>query len=219
MEPSPAGRPAFTVIGGPNGAGKSTMTLALARQGYELGQIVNPDVIAAALPGPDTTRDARAGRETLHRTRALIGGRRTFSRETTLSSSEILRTIRTAKEAGFRVNLFFVGVDSLRTSEARVRNRVALGGHDIPAEVQARRFCRTFANAARAARLADVTYFMDSGERRFSCVGIAHEGVMVWDRRPAAPQWLNRVRRQLERGAAGGRVRPPDFLRDLGHGR
>ena len=124
MERAAPSRPVFTVIGGPNGAGKSTYTEGLAARGYPLGEVVNPDVIAANLPGPDATRDARAGRETLRRTRALIASGQTFSRETTLSGSEILRTMQAAKDAGFTVNLFVVGVDSLQTSQRRVEQRV-----------------------------------------------------------------------------------------------
>ena len=127
MEQARSDQPVFTVIGGPNGAGKSTYTDRLAAAGYDLGEVVNPDVIAAPLPGPDRTRDARAGRETLHRTRALIVDGQTFSRETTLSGREILRTMQAAKDAGFRINLFFVGVDSLETSRRRVEDRVREG--------------------------------------------------------------------------------------------
>ena len=94
MERTGPGRAVFTVIGGPNGAGKSTYTEGLAVRGYPLGELVNPDMIAAVLPGPDATRDTRAGRETLERTRALIASGQTFSRETTLSGSEILRTMQ-----------------------------------------------------------------------------------------------------------------------------
>ena len=67
MERAALDRPVFSVIGGPNGAGKSTYTDRLAAAGYNLGEVVNPDVIAANLPGPDATRDARAGREKLPR--------------------------------------------------------------------------------------------------------------------------------------------------------
>ena len=139
MRQPAAERPVFTVIGGPNGAGKSTFTDALRQTPYALGEVLNPDVIAAALPGPDATRDPRAGRETLRRTGARIANGATFSRETTLSSREILRTMQAANAAGFEVNLFFVGVDRLDTSQSRVRQRVAQGGHDIPPEAQPRR--------------------------------------------------------------------------------
>ena len=50
MERAALDRPVFTVIGGPNGAGKSTYTEGLAARGYPLGEVVNPDVIAANLP-------------------------------------------------------------------------------------------------------------------------------------------------------------------------
>ena len=204
MERAVLGRPVFTVIGGPNGAGKSTYTEGLAARGYPLGEVVNPDVIAANLPGPDATRDARAGRETLRRTRVLIASGQTFSRETTLSGSEILRTMRAAKNAGFTVNLFFVGVDSVDISKARVRRRVARGGHGIPEHVQARRFDRSLDHAALAARVADTTVFVNSMEEQFQSVGMARRGVMAWRADVPGPQWLDRITRDLARTASTG---------------
>ena len=202
MERVALDRPVFTVIGGPNGAGKSTYTDRLAAAEYDLGEVVNPDVIAANLPGPDATRDARAGRETLHRTRALIASGRTFSRETTLSGSEILRTMQAAKNAGFTVNLFFVGVDSVDISRARVKRRVERGGHGIPEQVQARRFNRSLANAALAARIADTTVFVSSMEEQFQSVGMARRGVMVWQADVPGLQWLDRTTQDLARTAS-----------------
>ena len=66
MERAGSGRPVFTVIGGPNGAGKSTYKEGLAARNYPLGEVVNPDVIAADLPGPDAMRDARSGNPASH---------------------------------------------------------------------------------------------------------------------------------------------------------
>lgn len=216
IEQARSGHPVFTVIGGPNGAGKSTYTDRLAAAGYDLGEVVNPDVIAAALPGPDATRDARAGRETLHRTRALIASGQTFSRETTLSGSEILRTMQAAKDAGFRVNLFFVGVDSLETSRRRVEDRVSEGGHGIPWQVQERRFGRSFDNAVRAARIADTTVFVHSRDKAFQSVGMARRGVMAWRVDMPGLQWLDRVTEGLARSASMGHRRSGG---DIGHGR
>ena len=204
MERARPGRPVFTVIGGPNGAGKSTYAEGLAARSCPLGEVVNPDMIAAVLPGPDATRDTRAGRETLKRTRALIANGQTFSRETTLSGSEILRTMQGAKEAGFTVNLFFVGVDSLETSRRRVEDRVSKGGHDIPRHVQERRFGRSFANAVRAVRVADTTVFVHSREEQFQSVGMARHGVMAWRADIPGLGWLDRITQAM------GRLRPGD---------
>ena len=215
MERTGSGRAVFTVIGGPNGAGKSTYTQGLAVRGYPLGELVNPDMIAAVLPGPDATRDTRAGRETLERTRALIASGQTFSRETTLSGNEILRTMQAAKEAGFRVNLFFVGVDSLETSRRRVEDRVSKGGHDIPRHVQERRFDRSFDNAARAARIADTTVFVHSREEQFQSVGMARRGVMAWRADKPGLRWLDRITQGLVRSAPTG---PPPSGDDPGRG-
>ena len=204
MERSASGRPVFTVIGGPNGVGKSTYMDRLAAAGYSLGEVVDPDVIAAALPEPDATRDARAGRETLRRTRALILSGQTFSRETTLSGREILRTMQAAKKAGFRVSLFFLGVDSLETSRRRVEDRVRKGGHGIPRQVQERRFDRSFANAARAARIADTTVSVHSREEQFQSVGMARHGMMAWRADIPGLRWLDRVTEDLARSAPTG---------------
>ena len=210
MEQTGPGRPLFTVIAGPNGAGKSTYAEGLTARGYPLGEAVNPDVIAAALPGPDATRDTRAGRETLRRTRALIASGQTFGRETTLSGSEILRTMQAAKEAGFRINLFFVGVDSLETSRRRVQDRVSKGGHDIPRHVQERRFGRSFANAARATRIADTTVFVHSREEQFQSVSMARHGVVTWRADIPSLGWLDRITQDLERPTPTRRPRSDD---------
>ena len=135
MERTASDRPVFAVIGVLNEAGKYTYTDGLVAKGYPLDEVVYPDMLAAVLPGPDATRGTRANLETLHRTRALINSRRMFSRETMLSGSEILQTTR-AYDAGFRVNLLFVGVDSADISKGRVKRRVERGGM-APEQVQA----------------------------------------------------------------------------------
>ena len=178
--------------------GKSTYTEGLAARGYRLGEVVNPDVIAANLPGPDATRDARAGRETLRRTRALIASGQMFSRETTLSGSEILRTMRAAKNAGFTVNLFFAGVDSVDISRARVRRRVERGGHGIPEQVQARRFDRSLSRGTGGADRGYDGVCQQHGRT------IPKRGVMAWRADVPGLQWLDRIAKNLARTASTG---------------
>ena len=183
----------FTVVAGPNGVGKSTLIEDLRDHGFPLGPFINPDDIARTLEGSPASRDLRAGRETLHRTRARIAGSETFSRESTLTSREILRSMQSAKDAGFHVILLFVGVECLITSRDRVVARVARGGHDIPEDIQERRFDKSVENAVRATEVAHRSFFLDNTtESGHRLVGFAfnHHLVYVASRTPA---WFTRI--------------------------
>lgn len=71
-----------------------------------------------------------------------------------------LRLADRAKAFGYRVDLVFIGCARPEHSMARVRARVAMGGHDIPEEDQRRRFQRVFDNGALlAGRVDDIALF------------------------------------------------------------
>lgn len=186
----------LTVIGGPNGAGKSTIAEKLQRSGYDIGTFVNPDIIAARLGGPENTKDLRAGRKTLKIIKELIDKGESFTRETTLTSHEIIRTMRDARKLGYMVNLIYVCVEDVSTSKARVRNRVALGGHDIPEDVQERRFQKSLDNAPRAAREADYAIFYHNGAKGHELVAEALKG-RVTHTSNSLPNWTQQVVKAL----------------------
>jgi predicted ABC-type ATPase len=69
------------------------------------------------------------------------GGRReSFAFETTLSGRSYARHIPRWRKAGYHVKLIFLSLPSADLAIARVRNRAAQGGHDVPPEVVRRRF-------------------------------------------------------------------------------
>ena len=195
--------PQFTVIAGPNGAGKSSLKQDLDDVGYTLGPYVNPDDIARTLPPDTPARDLVAGRETLRETRTLIKGGVTFSRESTLSSNEILRTMSTARSAGFLVKLFFVGIEQLTTSKSRVMIRTARGGHDIPEDAQERRFEKTFVNAVRATQIAHLAWFKDNTSQTdpHRDVAIAYNAHLLVETQP--PRWFAAIAAEFPRWRRG----------------
>ena len=99
----------------------------------------------------------RAGREALRRRRDALGAGRSHLVETTLAGSGILRHMTAARREGYRIVLHYVSVVSPDRALDRIRNRVALGGHDIPEADVRRRFVRSHANlpAAMEARGPD----------------------------------------------------------------
>jgi predicted ABC-type ATPase len=123
------------VLAGVNGAGKSSIGGAALRQ--RGAHYFNPDEAARAIREAHprlTQREANGlawneGRRLLER--AIAGGL-DFAFETTLGASTIPRLLAQAADAGTQVWVWYVGLDSPERHLARVRSRVAAGGHDIP---------------------------------------------------------------------------------------
>ena len=114
-------KPQLWICAGPNGAGKSTL---VAERNDARLPIVNPDIIAAQ--SPNITPIA-AGREALAQQKAFIEAKQSFIVETTLSGRREVELMKTAKEAGFKVNLAYVGVRNSSMSLFRVGTRVQSG--------------------------------------------------------------------------------------------
>lgn len=128
----------YTIIGGVNGCGKSSLTGSIKAERTDLGIIVDPDKITAELGG-DEYEGGKVAVEKLQR--ALADGV-SFTQETTLSGGYARKLARRAKEAGYYIRLYYVGLDSLQESLQRIENRVRKGGHDIPRRDVEARFAR-----------------------------------------------------------------------------
>jgi predicted ABC-type ATPase len=130
-------RPCIYVLAGTNGAGKTSVAGAMFRQSG--ADYFNPDEAAirilAANPGitaPEANSAAwHEGRRLLER---AIDERLDFAFETTLGGRTIAALLHKALAAGIEVRIWFVGLSSPELHIARVRSRVARGGHDIPEE-------------------------------------------------------------------------------------
>lgn len=139
--------PRVVVLAGPNGAGKTTISRSLLRDELGIQTFVNADVIAQGLAGfrPESAAVA-AGRLMLEQIDHLARTRSDFAFETTLASRTFAPWLRRQRQAGYQFQLVFVWVPSPEISIARVRMRVAMGGHHVPDAVVRRRFARGIAN-------------------------------------------------------------------------
>ena len=82
--------------------------------------------------------------------------------ETTLAGSGVLRHIAAARREDYWIVLHFVAVDSPEQALDPIRNRVALGGHDVPTADVRRRFVRSHANLPAAISSAHVALLYDN---------------------------------------------------------
>lgn len=145
--------PNLFIIAGPNGAGKSTYVKRFLPQEMRCREFVNADLIAAGLsPFNPAAASFAAGRIMLHRVRELTTRRADFAFETTLSGRAHASLLREARAAGYRIRLDFLWIPALSITRDRVTQRVRKGGHDIPEDVQQRRFHLGIRNLAELYR-------------------------------------------------------------------
>lgn len=163
-----AGRGWIRVLAGVNGAGKSSVLGAAIRAAH--GEYYNPDEAARALLAAHphlTQSDANAKAWALSRQgleRAIAEGGN-FAFETTLGGRTIVQLLDQALDAGLRVEMRYVGLDTPERHIARVEARVAAGGHDIPASKIRERYESSRANlVGLVPRLTRLEVFDNSRE-------------------------------------------------------
>ena len=168
----------YTVIGGINGAGKSSLTGVLKTERSDLGKIIDVDKLAVRLQ-EEYLREGIS-----------------FTQETTLSGQRPLRMIREAKEAGYYVRLFYVGIGSVQEALKRIENRVSKGGHNIPEEDVLRRFGERNEALAKVLDYVDEAVLFDN-ENGFVAIAEYKNGELVL-RGDYAPDWITDLRRYLK---------------------
>lgn len=156
------------MLGGPNGAGKSTVAPRLLRDALGIMAFVNADDLARGLAGfaPETAA-LQAGRLMLDRLAELTRGRATFAFESTLAGLGMRGLLTRCLDAGYRVHVVYLWLPSPEFALARVRRRVAEGGHDIPERDVRRRWARSLVNFFDVYRpLADTWHLVDGTAAR-----------------------------------------------------
>jgi len=129
------------IIAGPNGAGKTTFAREFLPAEAECPHFVNADLIAAGLsPFAPELVAVRAGRIMLDQIHEHVRKGESFAFETTMSGRIYLQLIPLWQAQGYIMKLFFLQLPSSEMAVARVRQRVAAGGHDVPEGVIRRRF-------------------------------------------------------------------------------
>ena len=170
----------MVMIAGPNGAGKTTLWRkmilpmlegsldAIYINADEIERELNPKVINCK-DAPQTVETAQQAQSEATRRRELLltadpASQSHFVFETVFSDpyGHKLAELQRGVTAGYYVVMLFVGLTDVALAEARVKQRVSVGGHDVPATVQHDRFPRVFANARSAVDTVPLACFFDN---------------------------------------------------------
>lgn len=184
-------KPQLVLLTGPNGAGKSTFYEHFLSDSPL--PFLNADVLAA-----------NTGVDSFEAARVIDGQRATkieagdaFISETVFSDpgGAKLDMLRAAIEAGFEVELIYIGLSSPELSARRVGQRVARGGHDVPTEKFASRYERSLANLKVATSFVPAVTIYDNSSVAdpYRFLAMFKNGVLV-ERGPGRmPAWTRGI--------------------------
>jgi len=104
---------------------------------------VNADLIALGLaPFDPRTAAIKAGKLVLQQIHDFARQDVDFAFETTLSGKSYASLLKELKSLGYGIHIFFLWIPSPDLAIARIKDRVADGGHHVPADDVRRRFIR-----------------------------------------------------------------------------
>jgi predicted ABC-type ATPase len=136
--------PNLYIIGGANGSGKTTNARQILPHYLNIYEYLNADEIAAGLsPFRPESVAIQAGKLMLQRLSYFVDRQIDFAFETTLSGLSYIGFLQKCQTQNYQINLIYFWLQSPDLAVARVRQRVACGGHNIPEQTIIRRYFRS----------------------------------------------------------------------------
>ncbi|WP_233129780.1 zeta toxin family protein [Salimicrobium humidisoli] len=185
------------IFAGNNGSGKSTIrNLIIDKIGIETN--IDPDGIARHLDSfnPESKR-AEAGRSAIKLARDCIKNQRSFSVETTLAGKTFLKRIKKARENGFEITMFYLGLEDVQQNIERVALRVRNGGHHIPKEDILKRHVKSKENLLQNLSLIDNLIVMDNSHYNGEVVLEAYNNSISYESNEL-PKWVVPIKEHLK---------------------
>jgi predicted ABC-type ATPase len=148
----------YTIVAGINGTGKSSFTGVMKSINKFLGVVVDVDKIVAFNRIFPIEGEKIANRFIGECLDEGIG----FSQETTLAGGKTEATAVKAKELGYFIRLYYIGLDTPEECIKRISNRVLHGGHAIGEVDVHRRFAERWKSLLKVLPLCDEAIFFDN---------------------------------------------------------
>jgi len=182
----------YTIVGGVNGVGKSSLSGVLKAERTDLGYVIDVDKLAIE----NKCGAIESGKIALAKIEDCLARELSFTQETTLSGLKTEKTIKKARDLGYSVRLFYIGLNTLDESVERIKNRVARGGHNIHEYDVKRRFAKRFDDVVKILPYCDFAFFYDN-DNGFVVVGEYRNGEIIC-RGDYFPKWFVELKKQFE---------------------
>lgn len=165
-------KPMVLVLAGPNGSGKSTIT-----QYFEIiGKYTNADDMVKAT-GMSNAEAAILADKSRYQS---IEDKEDFTFETVLSSNYKINILQKAKDEGYFIKGVFVLTVDPMINVARVKARVASGGHDVETSTIIDRYYKSIDNIKKLMQICDILHVYDNTDEPVRIIRKHKEDISVF---------------------------------------
>jgi len=114
-----------------------------------------------------------------------------FTFETVMSSEDKVQFLKKAQDAGYRTYLYFVTTQDPAINISRVKNRVKLGGHNVPEEKIISRYYRSMKLLSKAIKYTDRAYIFDNSSHTKIWIAQIDNTSETTYKSSQVPQWFS----------------------------
>jgi len=193
----PAYKKAYTIIAGVNGTGKSSFSgvLKSLAENRFTGEIIDIDKITAE----NEVFPLEGSKIAMLRIADLLENEKCLTFETILEGNKTEVTAATAKELGYYIRLYYIGLDTPEECLRRINSRIARDGHDVGDIDVRRQFAERWKSLYRILIYCDEVYFFDN-DNGFIEVAEYTGGTLLF-KSDFYPTWIRDLDKYLRRKA------------------
>lgn len=124
--------------------------------------------------------------------RKLLENRISFTFETVMSAPDKVELLKVAQEMGYRTYLYYIATDNPKINIARVAQRVASGGHNVPKDKIISRYDRSLQQLPQAIKNSNRVYIFDNSGNASVWMCEITDGNQIEYKQNAVPDWVYR---------------------------
>ena len=187
----------FYIFAGVNGSGKSTLykTNFLNKDIKNSIRINTDEIVYSFGDWKSNIDQIKAGKIAIQLRNKCFLEEKSFNEETTLTGKTILKIINKAKDLGYKIHLYYIGIDNPEIAKERVKNRIARGGHGIFSNLIEKRYYESLQNLEKIIYQCDSIEIYDNSKKFIRI--FYYEDNQVFENNIAKVNWIKNNLKEL----------------------
>ena len=187
----------FYIFAGVNGSGKSTLykTNFLNKDIKNSIRINTDEIVYSFGDWKNSIDQIKAGKMAIQLRNKCFLEEKSFNEETTLTGKTIIKIIDKAKNLGYKIHLYYIGIGNPEIAKERVKNRIARGGHGISSNLIEKRYYESLQNLEKILSKCDLIEIYDNSKKFIRI--FYYEDNQVFENNIAKVNWIKNNLKEL----------------------